>query len=159
MPRIEPKPGPGSPFGRLMSHRPDIRQSWDALDEKIRFTGILPPELKEEVRRALAQTSGCAFCASLGTPLDSYTDARTKAAVDFAKRVGSNPTRIDDATFDLLRPSFTNAEIVELVAWITFMFASEMFGAIFKLDPATPEQQAMYSRWLKNGMERESRHS
>jgi alkylhydroperoxidase family enzyme len=155
MPRIAPKPGPGTPFARIMALRPDIQRSWNALDERIRFSGLLDAELKEEVRRALAQQSGCAFCASLGRPA-AHGDPKTSAALAFAGKVIAQPKGVDEAAFDALRIHFSNEEIVELTAWIAFMVASEMFGAMYKLDPATPEEAAMYSRWLRKGSARAS---
>ena len=42
---------------------------------------------------------------------------------------------IDESAFDRLKNDFTSEEIVELVAWISFMIAAQMFGAISKRHP------------------------
>lgn len=154
MPRIEPRKGPGLPPSQIMSIRNDVARDWLALDEKIRFSGLLPVELKEEVRRALAQVSGCQFCASLGQPQGEYSDPRVQSAVEFARELGANPTGISDERFADLKKHFSEEEIVELGLWAAFMFGSEMFGAMMKLDPATPEQFSLYSRWLEQGYKR-----
>lgn len=44
-----------------------------------------------------------------------------------------------DAQFDVLRSEFTDAEISELIAWITFITASQTIGAVLQLKPE-PEQ-------------------
>jgi hypothetical protein len=51
----------------VMGHRPELQQAWENL--KGAFAGpsaTLSPHLKEEVRRTLAQRTGCRFCASMG---------------------------------------------------------------------------------------------
>ncbi|MEW6640848.1 MAG: hypothetical protein AB1586_10115 [Pseudomonadota bacterium] len=155
MPRLEGKTTvPGSHFRKIMSLRPDISKSWMAMDEAMRFSGVLHPALKEEVRRMVAQHSGCAFCASLGKPVGSYDDPRLTAAVAYGRAVAERPTGVDDAIWDELRRHFNDEEIVELTAWIAFMFASEMIGGIMKLDPASPELLSMYTKWIQTGIDR-----
>ena len=151
MPRIsEIATAKGTQFRKVMAHRPEILAGWSSLDELIRFGGVLPPLLKEEVRRALAQHSGCAFCASLGQPSDQHDDA-TAAAVRFALALAASPSSVSNDEFDRLRDHFSDAQIVELTAWITFMFASEMLGAVIKLDAASDEQLQGYNAWLQAG--------
>jgi alkylhydroperoxidase family enzyme len=152
MARIQGNPKvPGTPFRQIMALRPEIAKSWTALDEAIRFSGVLEPELKEEVRRMVAQQSGCLFCASLGAPQESYENPRWAAAVAYGKAFSSNPIAVSDDDWQSLRVHFNDTEISELTSWIAFMFAGEMFGAAMKLDPATPEQKTMYSNWIKAG--------
>jgi alkylhydroperoxidase family enzyme len=152
MSRIQGNPKiPGTPFRQIMGLRPEIAKSWTALDEAIRFSGVLEPELKEEVRRIVAQLSGCLFCASLGDPKESYENPRWAAAVAYGKALASNPIAVSDDDWQALSAHFNDTEISELTSWIAFMFAGEMFGAAMKLQPATPEQKAMYSNWIKAG--------
>jgi alkylhydroperoxidase family enzyme len=140
-----------------MAHRPEIAASWAALDEIMRFGGLLPPGLKEEVRRTLAQHSGCSFCASLGQPSPASHDPRAAAAAHFALVFSTRPAGLSDGEFDTLHAHFSEAEIVELVAWISFMHASEMIGAVLCLDAATPEQLKGYGAWLQAGFARFNR--
>jgi hypothetical protein len=65
MPRLEQAAHTGTPYYNIMNHCKDISTKWKQMDEFLRFTGRLDPDLKEEVRRALAQQSGCKFCAQL----------------------------------------------------------------------------------------------
>jgi hypothetical protein len=155
MPRLEGRANvPGSHWRKIMSMRPEIAKSWSALDEEMRFTGVLHPALKEEVRRMVAQHSGCAFCASLGKPVGTYDDPRLAAAVAYGRALAEHPTSVDDAIWGEVTAHFSEEEIVELTAWIAFMFASEMIGGIMKLDPATPELFTMYTKWIQAGIDR-----
>ncbi len=158
MARIQGKTNvPGSEFRQIMALRPDIAKPWNALDEAMRFSGVVDAGLKEEVRRMVAQHSGCAFCASLGAPMGHYDDPRWAAAVAFGKAVATNPTDVPDADWQALKEHFSDEEIVELTAWITFMFASEMVGAVMKLQPASPDMKTMYNNWIRNGIEKAAR--
>lgn len=154
MPRLEQATGNGTPYYNIMDHRNDISRKWREVDQLLRFNGRLDPKMKEEVRRALSQHSGCRFCASLGDPKPDYDDARVAAAVRFAKAVAQDPRSVSDATFDELREHFGADEIVELSCWVAFMFGAELFGAIMKLDPATEQQKATYATWLEQGQRR-----
>lgn len=151
MPRLEQATHNGTPYYNIMDHRTDISRKWKEVDELLRFKGRLDPELKEEVRRALAQESGCRFCASLGAPKSSHDDARVAVAIRFATSVARSPRRISDADFEELREHFVAEEIVELSCWVAFMFGAELFGAIMNLAPATEAQKKMYAGWLEQG--------
>lgn len=158
MPRINPpENGAGTPFRRILSMRPHIAAPWTKLDETLRFSGMLDAALKEEVRRTLAAAGGCAFCASLGDPATSHADPKTAAATAFAAAVGADPTGISDETWRNARAVFSEAEMIELCIWICFMYGSEMFGGIMRLEPATADQVRMYSDWLKAGAAKDRR--
>jgi alkylhydroperoxidase family enzyme len=158
MPRIQGNPKiPGTPFRQIMALRPDIAKPWTSLDESVRFNGVLEPELKEEVRRMVAQQSGCLFCASLGDPQESYENPRWTAAVAYGKALASNPKECSEDVWQELRIHFSDTEIVELTCWIAFMFAGEMFGAAMQLLPATSEQKSMYANWIKAGVAKAQR--
>jgi alkylhydroperoxidase family enzyme len=124
------------------------------MDEFLRFAGVLEPELKEEARRALAQHAACRFCASLGEPSASYPDERTQVAVSVAHAVGRNPRELSDEAFERMHAVFSAEEIVELMAWLAFMYASELLGAVFELDPASERELETYERWLSAGFRR-----
>ena len=105
-------------------------KAFGRLDTTIRFKGRLPVELKEAVRRATAGGVGCEYCASLGSPKDSYEDRASSVAVGFAQMVADDPKGISDGMFDVLREEFDEEEIVELVAWTCLVaIAGQMFGA------------------------------
>lgn len=137
------------PFYGILAHRPEILREWSALDRA--FFGSsskVDNRIKEEARRTLAQGVGCRFCASLGTPHDEHPDAREAVAVAFAEMVATDHHQIDDSTFEVLREEFSEAEIVELAAWICFKLGSNIFGALMKLNPATPAEIGGYAAFV-----------
>ncbi|QBK30876.1 carboxymuconolactone decarboxylase family protein [Roseitalea porphyridii] len=153
MTRITPAPIEGNAFHRALGHRPDILEKWYALDGSMRFSG-LDPELKEEVRRVIADKVGCTFCSSLGRPDAAKRDGRTAVAVAFAETVCANIAdlpAIDDEVFDVLKQEFSEPEIVELVVWTLFMIAGSAFGALMKVPPASTDEFAEYQRWRAEG--------
>ncbi|MFP3646019.1 carboxymuconolactone decarboxylase family protein [Paraburkholderia sp. SIMBA_054] len=154
MPRLEQATRAGTPYYNIMDHRKDISRKWMEMDEFLRFGGKLDADLKEEVRRAVAQQSGCRFCASLGEPQSHYDDVRISAAVRFGKSVAASPTGVSDAVFDDMREHFSEEEIVELSCWISFMYGAEMFGALMNLDPASDQIKKMYATWLTQGKQK-----
>jgi alkylhydroperoxidase family enzyme len=151
MPRIPLSNIEGNVYERLMGHRPEILKAWFNLDTTMRFSGALGSELKEEVRRSLAPGVGCVFCASLGDEAALHADRKEALAVGFAQMVLEDWRSIDESAFDRLKNDFTSEEIVELVAWIAFMIAAQMFGAILKTTPATEDELAAYNAWRKQG--------
>jgi len=154
MSRIAPAEVEGNAFQRILGHRPDIVEKWFVLDSGMRFSGLLPADLKEEVRRSLADGIGCRFCASLGDPDPSRRDARTSLAVAFAETVLTNIQdlrSIDDTVFDVLKAEFSDAEIVELSVWTLFMIAGQAFGALMRIRESTPEELHEYAVWRTAG--------
>lgn len=154
MSRIEPAPAQGnavqtSLLARVLGRRPDVLKAFGRLDTTLRFRGLLPMDLLEEVRRATAGEVGCRYCASLGEPHTDIDDVRTSLAAGFAEMVVKGPAEISDAQFDVLREEFSEEEIVELVAYICFVsVAGQMFGAVMALEEAAPDEAAAYQAAL-----------
>ena len=129
-----------------MGHRPEVLAAWDGLTHAlVGPTSTLSPELKEQVRRTLALRTGCEFCASLGRPAAEQPDARSSLAVAFADAVATDHTAIGDAQVKLLDEEFTTPEVVELLTWIVFEYAGQMFGALIGDEPATAPQRAAFA--------------
>jgi len=131
---------------RVMGHRPDVLAAWDGLAHAL--TGpasTLSPQLKEQVRRTLALHTGCEFCASLGRPAAEQPDARDSLAVAFAEAVAADHTAISDAQLAVLLEDFTVPQVVELLTWIVFEHAGQMFGALIGDEPATEEERAAFA--------------
>ena len=124
-----------TPFQRLLGHNPEILNAWNAMGETFESTGRLSPALKEQVRRTLAFGNGCEYCMAKGKPSDVHVDAKESLAVAFATIVLQDHQNIDDTVFQVLREEFDDQEIAELCAYICFTTASQMFGAIMKLEP------------------------
>ena len=155
MPRVEPIPPhpngnavSNSVLARVLGRQPEILRAYAALDSTVRFHGSLPLELKEAVRRATAGEIGCAYCQSLGAPRTDL-DAREALAVAFAQTVAQDPSAVSDGQFDVLREEFSEAEIVELVAFICLIAISgQMFGAVMGLEATSTEEAVEYQNVL-----------
>jgi alkylhydroperoxidase family enzyme len=141
-----------SVLARVMGRNPDILRAFGRLDTTIRFKGRLPMALKEAVRDATASRTGCAYCASISSgPRPDADDRRVSLAVAFAELVADDPAGIDDASFDVLREDFDDDEILELVAWICLVaIPGQLFGAVMKLEAASPEEAAAYQQVLSD---------
>ncbi len=121
-------------FQRLLGHRNEIMESWTKLSE-VFDQGLLSIDLKEQVRRTLAQGNGCEYCQAKGKPQPDTYDEKTAVAVGFADvflRLGGT---IPDAVYRRLNETFNVEEQVELCAYMTFTTASQQFGALMKIEP------------------------
>ncbi len=157
MSRIEPlalpMPFTGNEFRGVLAHCPDVLERWNALGDVLRFSGKLPPELKEEVRRSTASQVGCEFCASFGEPKSEYTDPREAVAVRLAKTIADDPKKVDDELFAELREHFTDEELVELVAMICLVAVSgQTFGTVMAVAAANDEYAMQYEAWVADSM-------
>jgi alkylhydroperoxidase family enzyme len=134
---------------RVMGHRPEILAAWDGLKHSlVGATSTLSPELKEQVRRTLALHTGCEFCASLGRPAAEQPSPQDSLAVAFAEAVASDHTAISDTQLDVLLEEFTVPQFVELLTWIVFEYAGQMFGALIRDEPATAQERAAFEAAL-----------
>lgn len=125
-----------TPYSRIMGHAPHVLGPWERLEETFFGNSILPADTLEQVRRTLAQGHGCEYCqAKAGPPDRQHEDIRTSIAVGFAQMVMVDHREIDRSAFSVLREHFTDAEIVELVSFISFMWAGGMFGKIMGIEP------------------------
>jgi alkylhydroperoxidase family enzyme len=157
VPRVEPAPDAkqASPYLQVLAHCPEIAERWSELVLTARFGGVLPPELKEEVRRSTAEQIGCSFCASFGAPKTEHSDEREALAVRLARMIADDPKLVDDAVFAELRRLFTDQEIVELVATISFVVVGgQTFGAVMGIESASAEYALVYEEWLDKEMAR-----
>jgi len=144
--RIAPSERGDSAADRVMGHRPELLAAWDGLKHTlVGPSSTLSPELKEQVRRTLAQHTGCEFCASLGRPAAEQPDARVSLAVAFAEAVAADHTAIGDRQLEVLFEELTVPEVVELLMWIVFEHAGQMFGALIGDEPATDEERAAFA--------------
>jgi alkylhydroperoxidase family enzyme len=149
MPRIEPlgDPSEGSSLGRIMKRRPEIAGAWSALSDTVRFTGLLPNDLKEAVRASTAGAIGCEFCASIGDGPPSDPDTRTSLAIAVARLIVEDHGSVDEKTFAVLREEFSEEEIVELLALICIIcVGGQTFGSVTGVEAATEEEAEGYRR-------------
>ncbi|QAT49495.1 carboxymuconolactone decarboxylase family protein [Caproiciproducens sp. NJN-50] len=124
-----------TPFQQLLGHNKNILEKWASLEESIFSSDTFPAELKEEVRRTLAFNNGCEYCKAKGVPSKTGLDARTQLAVHIADR-SSKTIHISDDEFGILKKTFTDSEISELLALICFVTACQRFGALLDLAPS-----------------------
>ena len=124
-----------TPFERLLGHNPDVLGEWVKLEESLWGSSTFTPQLREQVRRVLAFGNQCEYCMAKGKPSDVHPDPKEALAVAFAQAFIHDHRAIDDSSFAVLREEFTEAEIAELTAFISFVTASQMFGAALKLQP------------------------
>lgn len=92
------------------------------------------PELQEEVRRAIAYQIGCAQCMSYGCPSQIIKDPKTKAAVDFARKMAQTQLPMAKEDIDKLKMYFKDNEIAELCAFIAFGAGYARFRASLSVD-------------------------
>ncbi|ANC77466.1 alkylhydroperoxidase [Fictibacillus phosphorivorans] len=123
----------GTAFQRLLGHNEGILERWTKLGDMLEREGRLSSHLKEQVRRTLAQENGCEYCKAKGKP-DPYTfNEKISVAVGFAEVFNKQKGNIPDSIFGVLSQHFTDEEISELIAYISFATASQYYGALMKL--------------------------
>jgi len=122
-----------TPFQRLLGHNHEVMLGWVQLGTVLEKDGHITAELKEQVRRTLAQRNGCEYCKAKGKPDPEKFDEKTSIAVGFAEVFLMQKGDIPDSIFSVLQESLSEEEISELVAFISFTTASQYFGAIMKL--------------------------
>lgn len=134
MARIEKSALGETPFQKLLGHNKEVMENWTALGEVLEGSLNLSSELKEQVRRTLAHGSGCEYCKAKGKPNPHLFDEKTSIAAGFAEAFIKQNGTIQDSVFQVLKETFSDAEISELVAFLSFTSASQSFGALLKLE-------------------------
>lgn len=124
-----------TPFQQLLGHQPELMSSWTQLSDLLENEGALSKELKEEIRRMLAQKNGCKYCKAKGQPTGNLKDEKSSICIGFTEVFIKMGDQIPDNIIQVLKEGLTDQEIVELVAFITFTNAQQNFGAIMNLEP------------------------
>ncbi|MFA9555832.1 carboxymuconolactone decarboxylase family protein [Evansella sp. AB-rgal1] len=127
-------------FQRLLGHNLEVMQGWCYLGNVLEKEGLLSAELKEQVRRTLAQKNGCEYCKAKGKPELNKFDEKISIAVAFTEVFLKQKGEISDSSFKILREYMTEEEISELCAFISFTTASQYFGAMMKIEPVRNQQ-------------------
>lgn len=123
-----------TPFQNLLGHHLKVMEAWSNLGEELEKGGHLSVELKEQVRRTLAQENGCEYCKAKGKPDPNKIDEKTSIAIGFADLFTKQKSTISNSTFNILKQFFSDEEISELCAFICFMTAQQYFGAMLNLN-------------------------
>jgi alkylhydroperoxidase family enzyme len=125
-----------TPFQKLLGHNKKVMAAWSYLGEVLEQDGLLSSKLKEQVRRTLAQSNGCEYCKAKGKPEPHMFDEKISVAVGFAEVfLKQQKGKIPDSSFRILKEYFSEDEISELCAFISFTTAQQYFGAMMKLEP------------------------
>ncbi|WEG15130.1 carboxymuconolactone decarboxylase family protein [Alkalihalophilus pseudofirmus] len=123
-----------TPFQRLLGHNPEVMNAWSNLGNVLERDALISADLKEQVRRTLAQGNGCEYCKAKGKPNAMQFDEKTSIAVGLAEVFLKQNITISDSQFQIIEETFSQEEISELFAFITFTTASQYFGAIMQLE-------------------------
>ena len=146
MPRIPLSDVGDTTADRILGHRPELLAAWASLRQAlVGPSSTLSPHLKEEVRRTLAQRTGCAYCASLGKAAAHQQDEQEALAVAFAEAVAADHTAVSSAQVIGLFDAFTSPQVVELLTWISFEYAGQMLGSLIGDEPATAEEREAFA--------------
>lgn len=137
MAHIEYSQNGNTPLQKLLGHNKEVLKAWDLLLDNFYKFSSFDPELQEEVRRAIAYQIGCAQCMSLGCPSPIIKDPKTKAAVDFTRKMALTQLAISKEDIDKLKKHFSDKEIAELCAFIAFGTGYARFGAALSVNVKT----------------------
>ncbi|AVQ36390.1 alkylhydroperoxidase [Staphylococcus kloosii] len=123
-----------TPFQKLLGYNNEIMSQWTKLSEVLEKDGYLSQDLKEEMRRMLAQENGCKYCKAKGKPRRHLIDDKAMICIGFIEvylKVGIN---IPNYIIEELKSNLTEEEISELLAFITFTTCQQYFGALMELE-------------------------
>jgi uncharacterized peroxidase-related enzyme len=145
-----------------MAHRPSIAAAWATLAGAVTGDGTVERPLKQMVAYVASATHGCRYCqahtgqkaAGLGVDIEKlqsafefetselFSDAE-RAALRLARDAALVPTGVTDEHFVELRRSFSDEQIVELVAVIAmFGWLNRWIDAMATTVEASPLQWA-----------------
>ncbi len=123
-----------TPFQRLLGHNVEVMQGWSHLGDILEKDGKLSSELKEQVRRTLAQNNGCEYCKAKGKPEPEKYNEKMAIAVGFAEVFLKQKGQKLTSAIEILKQYFSEDEISELCAFISFTTASQYLGAMLGLE-------------------------
>jgi alkylhydroperoxidase family enzyme len=126
-----------TPFERLLGHAPHILEQWNGLEGAFFNSSAFGDNFLEQVRRALAFTNQCQYCmAKAGPPDKNVGEARLLVALRFANKFALDHSTVSEQDVNYLKDYFSEAEIIELIAFCSFISASQRFGAVLGLQEA-----------------------
>ncbi|NJH98789.1 carboxymuconolactone decarboxylase family protein [Staphylococcus agnetis] len=122
-----------SPFQKLLGHNKSLLKNWNNLSVFLSDDGVISKELKEELRRILAQQNGCQYCKAKGSPTNKFQDEKSLLSIGFIEVYLKSKQNIPESSIGLLKEVMTDEEIVELITFTLFTTAQQHFGAILRL--------------------------
>ena len=126
-----------SSFERLMGHAPEILNQWGKLEEVFFQSSTFTPEFLEQIRRALAFKNLCQYCMlKAGRPDENPESIRLGSALRFANKFAIDHTSLSKEEIKEMREYFSKHELIELIAFCSFITASQKFGSCLGLQSA-----------------------
>ena len=133
---------------KTLAHSPAVLQSYVRQSEAL-AGGSLSPALREQIALVTAGTNGCDYCASAHTLMGkgaglkqeemannlrgSADNAKTQAALDFAKAIVLNRGHVTDDEIKAVRGAgYSEAELVEIIAHVSANLFTNYFNHIAK---------------------------
>lgn len=110
-------------------------KDWTNLSKTLEKDAYLSKELKEEIRKMLAQKNGCLYCKAKGMHNHHLTDEISLLCIGFAEVYLKLGTNIPNYILELLKETLSDCEISELFAFISFTTCQQYFGALMQLKP------------------------
>ncbi|GEQ05019.1 carboxymuconolactone decarboxylase family protein [Staphylococcus gallinarum] len=123
-----------TPFQKLLGHNLSLLNQWNNLSNTLSGSEQLSQNLKEELRKMLAQNHGCNYCKSKGKPNLQFSDQKSLICIGFTDVYIKSGTNIPKQVIKVLQSTLTDKEISELIAFITFTTCQQHFGAIMQLE-------------------------
>ncbi|EEQ78810.1 carboxymuconolactone decarboxylase family protein [Staphylococcus warneri] len=122
-------------FQKILGHH-HIYKEWNNLANNLEKTSYLSAQVKEEIRRMLAQKNHCQYCKAKGKPRGIFGNEKEQICIGLVEVYMKVGDRIPHEIIQLLKQNLTKAEIVELFAFISFTNCQQQFGALMKLNPS-----------------------
>lgn len=123
-----------SPFEKLMGHAPAILNQWEKLEEVFFQSSAFTPEFLEQIRRALAFKNLCQYCMlKAGPPEENPESLRLAMGLRFANKFAQDHTSILKVEIQEMEQYFSPQELIELIAFCSFITASQKFGSCLGL--------------------------
>lgn len=134
MTRIKLSENGNTPFEKLIGHNMEVLRKWNELAEILWSNSSFDKNLLEQIRRTTAFENRCEYCmVKGGRPDFDKNEAKISFVTSFAELFCKDHHSISDAHFEMLREYFSDAEISELLVFITFINASQQLGKVFNL--------------------------
>ncbi|WP_374401613.1 carboxymuconolactone decarboxylase family protein [Niveibacterium sp.] len=136
---------------KLVGHSPAALEGYLSLNGAL-AKGVLSVQLRERIALAVAEFNGCDYCLSAHSYLATHVakidaaeiaaardahsaDAKTRAALHFARRVAAERGRVSDADLASLRAAgFDDASVVEIVLSVALNVLTNYINNVAETD-------------------------
>jgi uncharacterized peroxidase-related enzyme len=140
----------------VLAQNPEVLEARSTYSRTLRMDGRLEDGLKELAHAVVSLTNETDYCASshsenlveeYGVPAEKvraiangdnspFTD-RERAVVEFARQTAADPKRVSDEHVERLRGAgFDDADVIELLAFVSYAVASNVIADAMGIHPA-----------------------